>query len=548
MRGPPRHLLVPNANSPELLTRLLDMVGRGIRSTRGLAEALDVEVRTVLYYTQAGEWLGLLDVDEDCALTPLGLEYVYAGEDRPRVYARAVWANPVVAELLAASDDKLPTVKAIAKAVSEIDPEMAPSTVRRRASAIRGLIAPAIGQARARPPGDMRQMALPFGHSAPPATPPDLESVGTREFSPDAYRYLLSNLIDHGELSLHQVRGLLDRAGADSAPIGGYVDMALRRGDALRLGRSIIVTPAAAQRSELVGSTTSIILSDPVYRAYLDDCRLASTDRHAAIRRDQIARRFRGWDERLLGKTIDPATLDVDLESVLLDRPLSAFPIAVPGARQGSHEPGPFLDRWAEADLLVACPPTLVQLQGGVAAVNRLLRTLRSNPEASRTPTVVDPHQATHGGLLHPGESPPRAVPDTRSLRARVLTNAPYVALCAALLLTHRRHPHELVVHRIHGRWSVRFAAQPRGPVLPLFDDFARSRGWAVVRRSAGGLPDAALFDALEALGIASTFGRQAVLDERFFAQLRSAPEESELHARMAPLVSALEDWLGATA
>jgi hypothetical protein len=37
------------------------------------------------------------------------------------------------------------------------------------------------------------------------------------------------------------------------------------------------------------------------------------------------------------------------------------------------------------------------------------------------------------------------------------------------------------------------------------------------------------------------------VLSEKFFAQLRAAPEESELHARMAPLVSALEDWLGAT-
>ncbi|MCB9677355.1 MAG: hypothetical protein H6737_19770 [Alphaproteobacteria bacterium] len=547
MRGSPRHLLVPNANSPELLTRLLDMVGRGIRSTRGLSEALGVEARTVLYYTQAGEWLGLIDVDEDCELTPLGLEYVYAGEDRPRVYARAVWANPVVAELLAASDDRLPTVGAIAAAVRKIDPEMAPSTIRRRASAIRGLIAPAIGQPRARAPGEVRQMALPFGRTNPPPAPPDLEAVGTREYSPDAYRYLLANLLDHGELELHHVRGLLDRANAETAPIGGYVDMAIARGDARRIGKSIAITPAATQRAELVESTTSIILSDPVYRAYLEDCRLAPTDRHAALRRDQVARRFRGWDTRLLGHAVDPDTLDADLEAILLDRPLSAFPIAVPGARQGSTEPGAFLDRWADPDLLIACPPTLAQLQGGVAAVNRLLRAQRGSPEASRTPTLADVPQAVHGGMLHPGEVPPRAVPDTRMLRARVLANAPYVTLSAALLLTHRRHPHRLVVHRHHGRWTVRLGTRTLGPVLPLFDDFARARGWAVVRRAQGGLPDAALFDTLEALGIASTFGRQAVLNEKLFAQLRSAPEESELHARMAPLVGELEDWLGAT-
>ncbi|MEZ4321182.1 MAG: hypothetical protein R3F61_27150 [Myxococcota bacterium] len=546
MRGPPRHLLVPNANSPELLTRLLDMVGRGIRSTRGLSEALDVEPRTVLYYTQAGEWLGLIDVDEDCELTPLGLEFVYAGDDRPMVYARAVWANPTVAELLVQSDDALPSVAAISAAVRRIDPEMAASTVRRRASAIRGLIAPAIGQPRARPPGEVRQMALPFGRPAPPPAPPDLESIGTREFSPDAYRYLLSSLLDHGELDLHHVRGLLDRAGAESAPIGGYVDMAIRRGDARRVGRALVITPAATQRAELGDSTTSVILSDPGYRAYLEDCRLAPHDRQAELRRDHVARRYRGWDERLLGHPLDPDTLDADLEAVLLDRPLSAFPVAVPGARQGSAEPGSFLERWSEPDLLVACPPTLAQLQGGVAAVNRLLRVLRANPDASRTPTLADPHQAVHGGLLSPGEAPPRAVPDTRTLRTRVLANAPYVTLSAALLLTHRRHPHRLIVHRHQGRWAVRFGPRVLGPVLGLFDDFARSRGWAVVRRVSGGLPDGALFDALEALGIASTFGKQAVLSEKFFAQLRSAPEESELHARMAPLVSELEDWLGA--
>ena len=390
-------------------------------------------------------------------------------------------------------------------------------------------------------------MVLPFGRPAPPPAAPNLASVGTREFSPDAYRYLLSSLLDHGELKLHHVRGLLDRAGAASAPIGGYIAMAIQRGDARRVERSILVTRAATQRVELVDSATSIMLSDPSYRAYLDDCLQAAVDPHSALRRDRMERRFRSWNQRLLGHPVDPSTLDADLESVLLDRPLSAFPVALPGARLGSTEPGCFLDRWMESELLVACPPTLAQLQGGVAAVNRLLRGYRSNPDAARTPTLVDPHHGVHGGLIYPGEAVPRAVPDTRSLRTRVLENAPYVSLCAALLLTHRRHPHQLVVHRHQGRWVVRFGSRSLGPVLELFDDFGRSLGWSVVRRLSGGLPDAALFDTLEAVGIASTFGKQAVLSEKFFAQLRSAPEESELHGRMAPLVSALEDWLGAT-
>lgn len=540
----PRHLLVPNANSPELLMRLLELVSRGLRSTRELAEALEVEPRTVGYYTQAAQWLDLLDVGEEPGLTPLGLELVYAGEEREQVYARAVWANPVVADLLVESDDTLPSVAAVARVLQEIEPDLAPSTVRRRATAVRGLIAPAIGTRRVQPPDEARQMALPLGLPTSPSTRQRLETVGSHEHSPEAYRFLLASLLDHGELHLRHVRGLLDRAGADRAPIGGYVDMAVARGDVVRVDSVLVISAAAAQRPELVETANSIMLSDPPYRSYLDAVALSATDREAAIRRDQQVRRFRSWDRHLFGHPADPETLGDDLEGVVLDRPLSAFPLAVPGIQPASVEPGPFLERWEAGSIRVACPPSLAHLQGGVASVNRLLREVRMHPELARIPGVADPSVAVHAGLLHPGEVVPRAVPDTRSLRSRVLMNVPYIALVAGLLLVHRQHPHHLVLHRSRGRWRLRWRDASVGPVLPFLDAFGTNQGWVVSRRTSGGLPDAALFDALEALGIVSVFGHQAVLAERFFGQLRNAPEESEVHARLAPLATALERFL----
>lgn len=539
----PRHLLVPNANSPDLLVRLLELVSQGRRTTRELAEALEVESRTVGYYTQAGQWLGLLDVDHEPGLTPLGLELVYAGPERDQVYARAVWANPVVAELLAESDDALPSVAAVSRKLHELDPDMAESTVRRRATAVRGLIAPAIGTRRVTPLEEARQMALPLGLPAAPATRQRLETVGSHERSAEAYRFLLASLLDHGELQLRHVRGLLDRAGADRAPLGGYLEMAVERGDALRIDDVLVATLAATRRPELVESAQGIMLSDRPYRAYLDEVARGSSERAAEVRRGELARRFRRWDRKLFG---GPAPEDVEerLASVVLDRPLSAFPLAVAGIEPDPVEPGPFLERWEAGAIRVACPPTLAHLQGGVAAVNRLLREVRMHPENARIPGVADPATRVHGGLLHPGEVPPRAVPDTRSLRSRVLMNVPYVALLTAVLLVHRQRPNRLVLHRSRGRWRLRWDDAPAGPILPFLDAFGLSRGWVVSRRASGGLPDASLFDGLEALGILSVFGHQAVLSEKFFGQLRTAPEESEVHARLLPLAHALEHFL----
>lgn len=538
-----RHLQTPNANSPQLLTRLLEMVARGVRSTRGLQESLGVEARTVQYYTQAGQWLGLLEPDDTAALTPLGLDYVYAGPRRPVVYAEAVWAQPMAASLLSGRDAQ-PTVEDVMAAVSAAEPELAPATLRRRASAVRSLIAPAVGRQPGRPAGAAaHQLALPLSMAPTQAPPPKLPLAAGKDWNPDVYRYVLGALLDFGELTLGHVRALLDRAGADALPLGGYVDMAIARGDAHRRNDRLTVTDDAIDRRELVESTNSIILSDPAYRRYLADAVEAETSREAEIRRDQLAARFKPWDRRVFGHPLRPEQVRVDLERVLMDRSLDAFPVARPSAPERVAVVDNFLDAWESERLTIACPPYLAQIQGGLAGVNAILRKARQGQNEVGLPTLAYRPVLAHGGLMHPGEPLPRSVPDLRSLRLRTLLCSPYPALITAILLLHRQRSDRFEVVRGTDGWEVRWGRKRLGPLLGLCDRFGRSRGWAVSRRP-GGIDGGTLVRSLEVLGIAWITGKRAVLEERFFGQLRRSPEEFEVFEQLQPLAMAIDDWL----
>ena len=89
-----RASLIPNANNPRLLLRVLSMVAAGIRRPRALAEILEVEIRTVHYYTQACEWLGLLSFDTEVHLTERGMELAFAEPHKQmELYGQAVWSN-----------------------------------------------------------------------------------------------------------------------------------------------------------------------------------------------------------------------------------------------------------------------------------------------------------------------------------------------------------------------------------------------------------------------------------------------------------------------
>ena len=536
------------ANSPQLLLRLLELIGRGVRSTRALHEALGVDPRTIQAYAQAAVWLGLLDGESEPTLTQTGLEWVFGGRQRNQVFARAVWSNPLAAELLVSGDGRLPTVEEVAQVLRRHSPDAAAATLKRRASAVRSLLAPAVGRARPRPRSEEeRQLALPLAPSPTTAGHPRLElGAGGREYNPDVYRFLLGALLDYGELTLGQVRALLDRTGADALPIGGYIDLALGRGDAVRLQERLIVTPEAVRHRDLTGTTTSIMLSDDGYRRYLADAAAAGTSRVAEVRRDAAAARYKAWDRRLFGHPLDLATIRRDLDLVLLDRSVESFPIAIRTGFEHTPVQMPFLDGWETPGMVVATPQHLAQLQGGIAAVNRLLKATRQSTEVA-LPDLTTRPAVVHGGLIHPGEPTPRSIPDARSLRLRAVMHAPVIAWITALLLLHRYRSDALEV--AHGRdgWSIRWRGDERGPILDGFDGFADARGWLSSRRPARPLRADLLVAVLESLGIATVVGKRLTLAERFFQQLAAEPEEAEILARLQPLSEALDGWLDGT-
>jgi len=531
-------LALPSANSPQLVARLVEALARGVRSSRGLQETLSLQAQTVRAYLHAAQWLGFVEQEGDPTLTPLGLAYAFAGRQRAYVYARAVWSIPVAAELLVGSDGRLPEPDAVQRAVEAAEPGLAGATLQRKASAVRSLLAPVVGRPRPRHAGaEVEQLGLPLTHAATASPPPRLGAL-TGEYDPDAYRFVLGCLLDFGELTLGHVRRLLDLAHATELPIGGCVDLAVSRGDAARVGDRLVATAAAIARRDLAGSTPSVMLSDPLYRAYLDDAVAAENDRVAATRRDAMAPRFRAWDRRLFGHPLRPEHIAADLERVLMDRPLATYPVASAAGAEPQPEEEPFLDVWDRPGLHVCLPPTLAQLQGGLPAVNRVLSKARRGvvgmPDLSDRPTVY------HGGLLHPGEPLPRSVPDTRTLRLRVLMHVPYMSVLAAVLWLHRLSPGVVELREDKRGWRVRHRRRDAGSLLEFLDRVALARGWHPCRRLEGGLPAATLVAIAEVLGIGTPVGKHLVLSERLFHQLDTEPEELEIAGRLRPLAEAV--------
>jgi hypothetical protein len=528
--------VVPNASSPQLLLRLLELVGQGVRAPRSLEESLGVDPRTVRYYIRAGEWLGLLVPGDRPTLTPLGLELCYAGPQRGRVYAAAAWSVPLVRDVMAGHRD-LPGLDEVADAIRRSHPELAEATVRRRASSVRSLVMPALTHRGALPRRDA-QVELPLARPSRSLAPPSRPETSS-ERDPGLLRYLLGALVDYGELTLGNLRALLDRSGASGAPIGTYVEHLLARGDAARDGDRLIVTRECARQHELLESTPSVILSDPGYRRWLDDLRLGTAE--AEARRRSASHRWAPWDRRLFGATIRADELDAALGRVLLERGLSSWPTrGAPGAPLGSVS-GPFLEHLGAIGLPIALPPSLEGLRGGLAAFNAALARVRPGVERVDVPSMADSPARVHGGALSPGERPPRAVPDARSLRLRLIRHAPYVAMMTALLIAHRRDPRLKLVSGDDGPHVV-LRSLRLGRALDVLDDFALDRGWVPSRRTRGGLGGAEFVATLEAVGIALTVGKSVVLDEGLFRALREEPEEGELAAQIEPLVVAVSD------
>lgn len=523
-----RHARVPNANNPHLLWRLVDAMAEGNRSARSLGEALGIEARTVAYYEQAAHWLGLLDDEGD--LTALGLELAYAGDARAAVHGKACWDHPVAGRWLDASDGDLPSVELLARSIAASEPDLSVATVERRAGAVRGLLGPALGVPRPRLKGATPQLGLPFRRM-------DLRPETLRVASPhdpDAYAWCLRELLDAGELSLGNLRALLDEAGASELPLGECVDLAVRRGDAVRVGERLVATGEAMARADVACSAVGVVLTDPGYRRWLVQ-RVEPTS-------DALRRQYRAWDRRLFGGRPRADALHARLTALVPDRPLDALPVAEGPATAPTPTAAPFLDLVDEPGMWLAFPSSVRRVAEGPAALDRLLREGRATDSVA-VPTVWDRPFAVHGALVHPGGAPPRALPDLRTLRLRAVAHCPAIALATAALLAHRRSRGDVEVGRRADELSFKVAGRLRGPLLPELAVFARARGWTVFHRGGAGRLAPALLAVLVALGVASPLERRVVLSERLYAALRTEPEEGLLYAPLARLADALVEW-----
>jgi hypothetical protein len=522
---------IPSANSPIVLTHLLELLASGVTSTRALHESLGIKERTVRYYRSAGYWLGFLRSHNGNDLTDLGARYVFNKEERHAIYREAVWNQPMIARLMAGNPERLPLVKEITQTIISLLPDIAPTTARRKASAVRALIDPAVGTQPSQSIGQSRQILLPFPTEATnlnPVTPTSDERWTGTQKNPATYRSLLLALTDYGELSLAQVRALLDELGAAQSPLGDIVDMAIERGDAVLFDGVLIITPAALSRSELLLSTASIALSHPPYRRLLSDREEAAKGDIAAARRiEETSKNFASWDQVLFN---DNSPIDSQLTNLLLDRSLSSFPIAAPTNWQPAPPLGSFLSNWdGPQSLTVTLPPHLRTLIGGLTSVNAALRRAHREPNSVMLPTLATKSRVTYGGVLIPNERPTKVIPDRRTLRTQTLQNAPYPAMCAAILLAHRHRPDGVGIRRDHD-WVVTYNDSPVGRLLDVLDSFAQSRGWVVSRRSASSITDSNLIDILVGVEIATVISNTiCILSNRTFTLLREELEEMEI-------------------
>jgi hypothetical protein len=543
-----RAQLVPNANNPRLLQRLIRLVASGVRKPRALADVLQVEVRTVHYYTQAGEWLGLLATDKEVHLTPRGVEFAFADpRQRTRLYALAVWSVPLVQSLLTGRGD-LPDADVIASFILQHEEGMAPRTARRRATALRGLIEPALRHRPTKSTSRGTQISLRFPSTGTVGIPAqsthgvDLRA-GT-ENNPDVYARLLQALLDHGELTTGQVRGILDAIGARDCPLGGYVEMALRREDATRSGDRLIVTASAVQRREVADDGILTALTDPTYRAYLDQ--LCDTEDSLLARRelDSLSRRFTAWDVRIFGERLTPENVAEVRDRPLVGRRLASLvrasdrgPVLPPSSQ-------PFIDMLDTPLLPIAFPSSLAGLYGGVATVNEALKRARTAPAGVRVPTPIDTRAQIHGGLLCPGETLPRAIPDNLTLRLRMMTHTPAVSLLVALLLLDRKESADLRLVGGEDGPTVHWSGQSVGPLLEVLEGFCRDQGWVVVRPATGGLQASTLIDVCEDLGLVARVRSRVVLAEPVFMRLQEDAESRVAYECLLPLEDRLHAWL----
>ncbi len=188
-------------------------------------------------------------------------------------------------------------------------------------------------------------------------------------------------------------------------------------------------------------------------------------------------------------------------------------------------------------------PSSLAALSGGISAVNAGLRASREAREGAAA-LATDPRGRVHGGLLHPGERPPRSVPDGLTLRLRALQCTPAMSLLGAALVLERRSEGRLSL-RADGS-ALRWRRGLVGTLSEAMAAFARAQGWVLFRPERGGLTDESWAQAAMGMGLASRVETRLVLEEHFFLRLEDDVEANLTLESLTPLVERLSQWLDA--
>ncbi len=545
--------------SPRALGRLLGLVASGCVAMEPLARALRAEPAQLQARLDLAVWLGFLDGSGSASVAPRlsrrGLEYVYGARRRPQIYAEALWDHPVVGTILAQQPGRQWRSSALRAFLVERWPGLGDDRLDQVVGSLATLMQPALDKRprrRERRPGT--QLRLAFARPRAPVTGYRFRAAPAPDQQPDCadpavYRTVLQALLDEGELPMLRLGTILASLGLRDTPAGPYAEMAVRRGDALRRVEAgvdqLVVTPAAIARRDLSDTVASVALSDPQYREYLQVLQATGQgDLGAAARYGRLRARFRCWDQRIFGADTTPRAMAHAAHGLLQGRTLAAIPAAVPEPELGwLPRPAPFLDLVADTNLVVALPPSIDLLVGGLAAVNRALEAAARDPGG--------PHPAfaarvlVHGGLLHPGEPLPGRIPDGVSLRLHVIERVPHLALMVALLLQQRLSRGRVSLRLRGDHLRVYHRRRDLGAFLLRADDLMRDRGWLVSRRVRGGLLEASLKDAAESLGIAVQAGRVFAMQEAFFRRLLGQPEDRHLHDRLVPLGAWADHRLG---
>ena len=348
-----------------------------------------------------------------------------------------------------------------------------------------------------------------------------------------------------GELSLGQIRAVLDARGGRDCPVGSYVEMAIRRGDAWRIGEKLVTSFGAVWRRGVVDSALGVALSDPAWREHLDVVFEAAQGELGAIdalRRSTPA--VLAWDQALFPKARTAEQLAAEVKQVLLSRNLDNFPMAGDTGAQPVARLGSFLSQLETSDLALALTPAIRELGWSVEQLNRELERRRRSPNGVHRPSLLDARDVVHAGLFHPGEPVSSAIADRLSLRLRALENIPHVAMLAALLIAHRRQAGRIVLKVSDGAVLIRVGRQDRGELLSLLDEFCSEQGWLVSRRSRSDLDGEALVDVVERLGVCARVRSAVVMSETFFVRLQDDVEHHELYQQLLPLADRLVGFL----